>query len=217
MKPSDLVGKKYGKLTVISRAENTSSGKTRWICKCDCGKVKSKPVAGYDLKNGKVRSCGCLYKESNRDHRNTTHGMTGTRLWRIWAGMKRRCKVDPNYQHVSVCDEWHDFDHFKDWAYSHGYNDHLTLDRIDNSGNYEPSNCRWATYKEQENNRSNNRRVIVNGVEKTLAQWADETGIAAATLGFRLKSGWPTEDLFIPVNLANKTIRKQYRRQEQSA
>lgn len=213
MRASELIGMRFGRLTVIARAENSEQGKTRWICQCDCGKVKRKPVTGYDLKSGKIRSCGCLYLDSNKE-RNKTHGMTNTRLWHIWSGMRKRCKSHQNYKNISVCDEWNNFEAFMEWANATGYRNDLTIDRIDNSGNYEPSNCRWATYKVQENNRSNNRHIIIDGIDRTLAEWSDISGISSDTLRSRLKYGWPMSDLFMPVNLANASIRKRMREEQ---
>lgn len=211
IKADNLIGRKYGMLTVIARAENSVSGKTRWICQCDCGKVKDKPVAGYELKAGKVRSCGCLYFESNKEiaQKFATHRMTDTRIWTIWQSMKQRCKYNKNYQNISVCEEWQDFLTFYKWAVCNGYSDFLTLDRIDNNGNYEPGNCRWVTYKVQENNRRNNVFVEYNGERHTLSEWGDITGIRSATIAWRLHNGWPTEELFIEPDLRNAAKRRK--------
>ena len=132
---------------------------------------------------------------------NYKHGMSGTRLHHIWKTMKQRCNDSnsKNYKNygakgISVCDEWmNDFSAFAKWSYNNGYSENLTLDRICSNGNYEPSNCRWETYKVQENNRSNNRYIELNGVSHTLAEWSDITGIKIATIHARLKRGWNTE------------------------
>lgn len=194
----------------MGRAENSKSGKCMWICICDCGREKQKPVTGYSLKKGEVTSCGCYRKEVTRDlgKKQKSHGMTGTRIWNTWKGMKRRCRKHPLYKGISVCQEWEDFHAFYKWALENGYDDSVTLDRIDNNGNYEPTNCRWATYKQQENNRRNNKIVMYKGEEKTLSQVADDLGLSSATLANRIKCGWPETEWCLPANLNNKNIRR---------
>lgn len=132
---------------------------------------------------------------------NYKHGMRYTRIYGIWKAMKQRC-FDSNCRNfskyggkgITVCHEWKEsFQTFYEWAISNGYSDCLTIDRIDVNGNYEPSNCRWATQKKQQNNRSNNRILEFNGVCHTLAEWAEITGISKGTIWARLKCGWTTE------------------------
>lgn len=214
-KLKDLTGQRFGSLTVIARGENTKSGKATWVCVCDCGKQKEKSVTAYDLTSGKVRSCGCLYFVSNKGRRKT-HGKTSTRLHQIWCSMRQRCNYPYSKAYriyggkgVTVCNEWNDFQTFYDWAMANGYRDDLTLDRIDGNGNYCPSNCRWATMKEQQNNRLNNIRFSVGGVERTLTEWSEASGIPRATLEWRVKHHWAENELFMPVNLSNAKIRKE--------
>lgn len=131
-----------------------------------------------------------------------THGLTNTRLYSIFGHMKQRCydKNSARYhcyggRGITICEEWrNDFQTFYDWAMSHGYADNLTIDRIDVNGNYEPSNCRFVTIKEQENNRSNNRLITYNGMTKTLSQWASISGLSYGTFYHRIKRGWSFED-----------------------
>lgn len=132
---------------------------------------------------------------------NYKHGLRDTRLFSIWCNMKNRC-YNPNstfFQHyggrgITVCDEWqHDFLAFYDWAMSNGYSDDLSIDRIDVNGNYEPSNCRWATSKEQGVNRRNNKTFVVNGKEKPLVALCKEYNINYSTVQDRLKRGWQIE------------------------
>jgi hypothetical protein len=206
----NLIGKKYGRLTVIDRDENTSRGKAKWICLCDCGNVKTKSVLGYDLKSGKVRSCGCLYKESNKEH-NARHAMTNSRIYGIWSGMKGRCKRNDLYRtkDVAVCPEWENsFEAFYEWSTANGYADNLTIDRIDNNKGYSPDNCRWVSMKVQQNNRTNNRIVSYFGKEYTLSQLGELLGISSATLRNRLVCGWSERELNLKPNYKNKRIRR---------
>lgn len=127
--------------------------------------------------------------------------MSGTRLKRIWDSMKQRCEnsADIHYKNyggrgIAICDSWRVFSGFKEWALLNGYDKHLTLDRINNDGNYEPSNCRWTTQKEQCNNKRTNHMISYNGETKTIAQWAEATGITASTIEHRLNRGnWDIE------------------------
>lgn len=129
---------------------------------------------------------------------NRPRTVTGdARLRQIWADMKKRCSR-PRYENyygrgISVCEEWMDFFVFRSWALSHGYSDDLTIDRIDNDGNYEPQNCRWATMREQSNNRRSNHILTYNGESATISEWARRTGINKRTIKNRLNWGWSVE------------------------
>ena len=137
------------------------------------------------------------------------HGMIHTRLYSIWHCMKVRCYIKSclsykNYggRGIKICDEWkNDFISFYNWSLANGYKDNLTIDRIDVNGNYEPSNCRWVSKKEQDNNRRTNRFIEYNGIKKTIQQWAEEKGINTYTLRKRIRMyGEKSEKLFMPVN-----------------
>jgi hypothetical protein len=156
-----LEGKQFGKLTVIKRSGSDATGKnTIWECKCECGNTTFVPTCHLTSKH--TQSCGCLKKETVNDGQfKKIHGQSHTRLYNIWGGMKDRCSNPKNKRYniyggkgVYVCEEWKiSFKAFYEWAIANGYRDNLTIDRINSDGNYEPSNCRWATYSEQNKNR----------------------------------------------------------------
>lgn len=212
----NLIGQRFGKLTVIERTDNDSFGSSMWICKCDCGNITN-PIHPSNLKHGRTTSCGC--NRSFAGKRLKKHGMRKTRIYTIWTFMKIRCynkncKAYKDYggRGISVCDEWkNDFSAFMKWAYENGYSEELTIDRINVNGNYEPDNCRWATFKTQANNTRQNKYLTLDGKTMTMKQWSEYTGIRYGTLYRRLKDGWSVESaLTIPATRRNmsKSIRR---------
>lgn len=197
----DRTGQKFGRLTLIERVENNKFNQVQWKCRCDCGKEVI--VKAYSLTTGQTKSCGCLKKEQNYINiAKVKHNMTNTRLYNIWRDMKSRCLNPNNKRHkfyfdkgITVCDEWkNDFMNFYNWAINNGYRDNLTIDRINNNGNYEPKNCRWATITEQNNNQSNNIRIKYNESEYTLSELSKIYNIKRATLYDRIKRGWTIDE-----------------------
>lgn len=158
MKKINLKGRRYGRLIVLDDEKSTSYGKTQSLCLCDCGKIFV--ALNLNIVAGKTKSCGCL-KISLLIKKLTTHGQSQTRLYMIWQTMKKRClnikRRDYKYyggRGIRICDEWlNNFKSFFEWAVTHGYNDNLTIDRINNDGNYEPSNCRFVTMAVQNMNK----------------------------------------------------------------
>ena len=177
-----------------------------WLCKCDCGnEVRTSTT---HLRKGHVKSCGCYSHDltSKRNKDNARHGVSRTRLYREWAMMKQRCykKEHKSYadyggRGIKICDEWLVSDNFFEWAISNGYADNLTIDRIDVNGNYEPSNCRWVTMKEQIRNRRNTVIVDYNGEKITLSELAENTGIPYHTIHWRYKIGKTIDEIIKPV------------------
>lgn len=199
----NLAGKKFGRLTVLDRAENNSQGKTRWKCLCVCG--KETVVRADMLKSGHTQSCGCLAAERAGEtisRANTTHGGRRTRLYRIWTRMKERC-LNPNsvsYENyggrgITVCDEWRqDFAAFRDWAMANGYSDELQIDRIENDGSYRPENCKWSTRAGQSLNRRSNVYLDFNGKRQTAREWAAKLGFLPRFCTIELKVGGPRKE-----------------------
>lgn len=148
----DMKGKSFGRWIVLE-FDHSYRGGTYWFCRCSCGVIRS--VFGGNLRNGKSTSCGCLAGEL-LSARRFKHGGSHSRLWQIRVGMISRCENPRNNRYSSygargirVCSAWrHDFTTFRDWALSHGYADNLTIDRVDNNGNYEPGNCQWLSLSE---------------------------------------------------------------------
>lgn len=196
-------GQKYNRLTLIRFERKNKYHHSFWLCKCDCGTEKIVNVS--QVKSGAIKSCGCLNKELSRKRlmeSTQTHGYANKeRLYDIWKNMKRRCydKSNKRYENyggkgVIVCDEWkNDYLSFRKWAYANGYNDELTIDRIDVNGNYEPSNCKWSSWKEQMNNQTRNRFLAYKGKTMTMSQWAELLGLTYGAMNHRVQRGWSME------------------------
>jgi hypothetical protein len=214
----DVVGKKFGRLTVVSEAEPrryASGASSRMVmCQCECGTIK--PVLVSSLIRGGTKSCGCLLSEVSKA-KQTKHGDGHSRLNGVWSNMKQRCYNPSRVEFdeygkrgITVCDEWkNDYAAFRDWALANGYDPQAkhgqcTIERIDVNGNYEPSNCRIATQKEQCNNLRKNILIEIDGRTQTLKQWADESGLDEAKIRYRYRHGYTGSDLLKPHRVTKK-------------
>ena len=198
-------GTRYGRLTVTGKYEIRESGKRKMAyfeCKCDCGKTTW--VRGNQLRYGSTKSCGCYGKEQ-RMKAVEKHNMSNGRLYRIWNNMRTRCNkpYSDHYSHygargISVCEEWDNkndgFKNFYDWSVRNGYSENLSIDRINNDGNYEPSNCRWVTSHEQNRNKRTNHYIEVNGEKIVITDVALEHGISCGSIVNRLNKGCSIEE-----------------------
>lgn len=205
----DLKDKKFNRLLVIDRAENTKAGKSRWICLCDCGNKTT--VVGSQLKDGRIKSCGCY----NRDllmERNIKHGLEGKRICYVYRNILERCSnpASNSYQYygkrgITICKEWsgeNGLKNFSEWAYKNGYDENAprgqcTIDRIDNNKGYSPDNCRWVNLFVQANNKSNNVLIKYNGKTQTMQQWCKELNLSRSMVKHRYERGWDISDLFV--------------------
>ena len=192
----DLTGKRFGRLTVLRFSHKDSLRKTFWECLCSCGNKTT--VYSQKLKTGHTKSCGCLNTEVC-----TIHGESKTKFFVKWNSLKNRCGKKRNYEHVSVCKRWDTFLNFKKDMHQ-SYLDHVaiygekntTIDRINNDKGYSPSNCRWSTYEEQNNNLRKNITVVYKGEKKTISNWYRHfsSKINKATFAGRVKRGWTVEE-----------------------
>lgn len=210
-------GDRYGRLTVIKEVESIpwKRGRRRMVlCKCDCGTEK---VFGLsNIRRGTTTSCGCYYKEVAIKLRGKYGEFVNTKLYGVWKTMKQRC-YDSNKQHyecyggrgIVVCDEWKtDFLAFYNWALNNGYKEGLTIDRINNDGNYEPSNCRWVSQKEQSKNRRTNVYLTFNGETHTISDWSELLGVNPQTLQNRKYLGW-TDEQILTTPIRGKNLLEQ--------
>lgn len=197
----DLTGKTFGDLTAIKYLGRVnSSNNTYWLCRCSCG--VEKVVVGYSLRNGYSKSCGRYHEDHSSNHKLYRHGSASSRLYSIWAKMKQKCySNNPNYyvkhqsKSIQVCKEWKEsFVSFQTWATANGYEDHLTLDRIDLDKNFEPSNCKWVLLKDQQTTKGTKVLYEIDGIKKTTAQWAKELGISKSELYAKYHYGYRTRE-----------------------
>ncbi len=196
----DLTGMQFGKLTVVRRDDHGHK-RPYWECRCECGNTIF--VSSTHLLAGDKTSCGCdkVYKHGD------ARGPRWARLYRIYKGIKTRCVYkgaadSKNYggRGITMCSDWvNDYNAFKKWALENGYDDSLSIDRIDVDGNYCPENCRWATWEQQNNNRRYHVWIEANGKKQTAAQWARELNMNYQTIVGRAHRGLSPEEILQPV------------------
>lgn len=192
-------GDKNNRFTTIKFLHRDNRGAEVWLFKCDCGNYREKNP--WYVYSGKTKSCGCLALEIRKTTRRKTHGMSKTRIYHIWKGMRQRCN-NPNTSYyyvyggkgIKICDEWQSFENFYEWSMKNGYDDKLSIDRIDNDKDYSPDNCRWSTGLQQANNKSINHYETYNGETHTIAEWARLYDINLGTLSSRLQTGMSIEN-----------------------
>ena len=193
----DLVGQKFSRWTVLSKhPERGDRGRVLWLCKCECG-VK-RLVAAASLRNGRSHSCGCYSSE-----RKKSHGKSRTPIYLVWRGMLKRCELPSHDQYrnyggrgISVCSRWRTFENF--YADMGDRPKGMSLDRINNDGNYEPSNCRWASQTTQIRNKRNTAFIRYNGKRVALAAVCESLGVPLKRTRNRLAAGWPVKDALDP-------------------
>lgn len=193
---SDLTGMRFSMLTVIKKTNQRKKRQVVWLCRCHCGNFHY--VASYSLTSKETQSCGCL-KKNILGQSSITHGMTGTLTYKTWRQIIRRCSEKAHIQYsdyggrgITVCKRWGKFENFLADMGERPTPKH-SIDRINNNGNYEPGNCRWATKKQQQNNKSNNRILYFDGKSKTMTEWAEQVEMKVGTLYKRLSMGWGIE------------------------
>lgn len=196
LKNVPVEGHKYNHLTAIKPV-----GGGKFLFRCDCGIEKE--ISGYHVVKGLTISCGsCEFHIKEMSEKSRTHGLSDTRFYEQYRGMLKRCYdcnainyKDYGGRGITVCDEWrNDPAAFRDWAIENGWEEGLTLDRVNNDGPYCPTNCRWVTTKEQAKNKRSNLLLSFRGQTKIAADWADELGIPRKTLYERLRKGWTVEE-----------------------
>lgn len=187
----DISGERFGKLVAVRKCNNKKGKRIYWECLCDCGNVIV--ISSNNLRSGHTKSCGCFALEMKKKNA-TKHNMCKSRIYKEWNRMIDRCRNTKSVEAhryvlrgITVCDEWkNSFETFMLWSLENGYDDNLSIDRIDNDKGYSPDNCRWVDRKTQCRNKSNNIVLEYNGEKKTLVEWAELLGIKYGTLHSRI-------------------------------
>lgn len=199
----ELLNQQFGDLTVTQKLDSRK-GHMHWLCRCKCGKIAE--VSTGNLNSGHTKSCGCLQKKRSAEIK-MVHGLykdaTGkrTKLYHVWGGMKERC-FNQNHQAykdygrrgITVCEEWLEYAVFHDWAMKSGYKQGLSIERINNDGNYEPANCEWIPRLHQAANRRNVRMITHDDVTLTASEWGKRLNLNPKNILNRLRRGWSVEE-----------------------
>lgn len=208
----DLTGQTFDKLTILSFHESVDY-KSTWLCRCECGNEVVKPA--FMLKRKGIKSCGCLKSDGST---NPAHGFGRHNLYPRWRNMIERCHdpEHPAYRHygkrgISVCKEWREnIGNFIEWCLSTGYEEQLTIERVDVNEGYSPENCIWANWKIQNNNKRNNIMITIGNETKNLQGWSEHTGIGFGTIHNRYyKLGMVGEELIAPIDKKRRNKRSK--------
>lgn len=208
---NDMTGYRFGRLSVIG--QTTKNGRAVWVCRCDCGNEKL--ASAYDLLAGSVKSCGCLRKEMMAE-KMRKHGGRNSRLYNIWNHMKGRCLNPKNEKfycygarEISICSEWLDFSVFKKWAEENGYDNSLTIERIDVNGNYEPGNCTFVPLPDQNRNKQKTVWIAVDGKKMCCAVASRKAGVKEGTVNMRRRRGVSGDDVLKPVQNRERPVEQR--------
>lgn len=199
MRQENIIGKRFNRLKVIQFIK--SKPKNKWLCQCDCGNTAIS--TGYKLKSGHTKSCGCIRTEKFKS-RVTKHGISAShpKIYHAYMDMMARC-YNPDLKNfhryggrgIMVCEEWKtNLESFLNWSLQNGFEENLSLDRIQNDGNYEPNNCRWIPQLKQAQNRSTTVFIEHNGIKESMAATGRRYGITPQAIKFRLAKGWSVKD-----------------------
>lgn len=193
----DISNQKFNRMTAIKFLGKNKHNHNVWLFRCECGAFKA--CEEYSVRSGRIKSCGCLNYENLKSGNNRRkHGKHGTRLYRIWKGIHARCDhpigKSQCYKNVFYCDEWKNFEPFYEWSMSHGYQDNLSIDRIDNDRGYSPDNCRWVTLSQQSINKKTTRFIQYKGYIKALSEWVSIYQFNRINFYRRVEKGDSDED-----------------------
>lgn len=189
------IGRRFHRLTILKEVDKRN-GRRYFSCLCDCGNIKEHRLTSMTF--GAIKSCGCLRNEQNRSVA-ITHGKWGKRIYWTWHSMKSRVldKNQKHYKHyggrgIKICNEWLKFELFYEWAINNGYKDDLTIERVDNDGDYEPSNCTFIPLKDQNKNKRNNVFFEFKGERLCISDWAERLNLSHTAMSGRFKN-WDLE------------------------